>query len=516
MEKSKSYVFDRMLSSVGHECTGEYILPDYNTDIKRVLHVGCRTVPSGGFVNGDSLELCGVIVYDVVYLDAEGEITSLDFCTDYSIKVKCDSDKYIDSHAKIDVSSYNIRLSGPRKISARASLQASVHILEQSICEPTGDVFESFEPQIATETMPVRSAAFSERVEREYAEQICQLDAVIADEVHILRTECVISKCSARIADGSVEHKGEMDVSALIKIDGQVPFLRSISIPISNIIALEGVPADAEVGVDTVVTSMTCNIVPNDDGVSIVASVITDSRAWSFFNTPICLLTDCYLKDRAVENEYVDFSSVEHIDTVPSTEEINAELPITENDIGDIRNFLMMSAVPRVEGTNVSGDSLAIEGQIRFSGIACQVSEDNSPGYSAVKYDVPFSINVNNNLQNLEGCRVECCVNASDVSAVVDDKGVYLKCILSVTSHLSREHRKRILSSSSALDETFDVDDSVVTVYYPKDGDTLFDIARRYHTSVDEIAMANRLDESVFASGNIPLGLHGLRKLIIK
>ena len=513
MEKSKAYLSDRAISSVGYECTGEYVLPDYNTDVKRILHVGCRAVPSGGFINGENLELCGVLAYDVVYLDAEGEITSLDFCTDYDIKLRCDSDKYVDSHSKIDVSSYNIRLSGPRKISARASLQASVHILEQSTCEPTGDVFELHEPEIATESIPVRSAVFSERLEREYAEQLCQLDAVIADEVHVLRADCKAVKCTTRVVEGGFEHKGELNASALIKIDGQIPFQRSVCIPFNEVIPLDGAPVDGECGVDLVVTSVSCNVVPNDDGVSIVASVITDSRAYSFFNQPLVLLTDCYLKDRATENEYADFVCNEHMCTACSEDEISIDLPLSDNEGGDIRNFLMMDAVPRVENAIVGESSVSVEGQIRFSGIACQVSDENSPGYTAAKFDVPFSINVSN---CLDGCRAECYAFASDVSAMLDDKSIYLACTLSTTVLLGREHRKKVVEASTALDETFESSDSVITVYYPKEGDTLFDIAKKYHTSVDEIAMANRLDEAVFSGVRSPSALQGLRKLIIK
>ena len=76
--------------------------------------------------------------------------------------------------------------------------------------------------------------------------------------------------------------------------------------------------------------------------------------------------------------------------------------------------------------------------------------------------------------------------------------------------------RQRCLGLSSVTDDEYSHDDSVVTVYYPDSSESIFSIAKHFHTSVRRIAEDNALSESVFASPHAPLSATGTKKLIIK
>jgi hypothetical protein len=70
------------------------------------------------------------------------------------------------------------------------------------------------------------------------------------------------------------------------------------------------------------------------------------------------------------------------------------------------------------------------------------------------------------------------------------------------------------LASSEFTDEVFEKEENAITVYYPTEDETLFDIAKRFHTSPIEIAADNSLTEEVFAEdGEIK---NRPRKLIIR
>lgn len=518
MKWEREYTCDKTYSAVGAECAGEYVLPDYNTDIKRVLYVGCHAVPSGGFVDGDALELCGTLAYDVVYIDADGEIASLDFCTDYDMKIRCDAERYVDSMARIDLSSYGIRLAGPRKICARASLCAKVHVIEQQEYLPQGDTFESYDPLVKSVGASIRTACFSEHCERELAEQVCRLENVIADEVQVLCCECTEIKSAAAAVDGGVEHSGELKFRVLLSIEGQSPIERSVVIPLEQTIELDGIGEAADVGVDLTVTSRRCNILPTDDGVDIVASVITDSRAYAFFNEDVAFVGDCYLTDRGVENDYDRVEWTEYLGSFSAHEQLSCELPV-DGDMQPVRNYPLMNAVARIDATRVENSVLVVDGQIRFSGIACQVSDENTLIYSAVHYDVPFSKNVNISSQNVcdsDDVSVECTVVVIDPVAQLDEKNIYLDCTLAFDASLSRRCSDTVVACSSVTEQTYAKDESVVTVYYPMSGDTLFDIAKRYHTTVERIAAINHLDAEALSSPDNCIGTAGVHCLVIR
>ena len=112
--------------------------------------------------------------------------------------------------------------------------------------------------------------------------------------------------------------------------------------------------------------------------------------------------------------------------------------------------------------------------------------------------------------------RVNCAVNATDIKINIDESNAHVTADLDLFITVNADRRQRCLGASYLTDEEFSNDGSVITVYYPEAGETLFSIAERFHTSVASIAESNRLSESVFASSSEPIGLHGINKLLIK
>ena len=115
-----------------------------------------------------------------------------------------------------------------------------------------------------------------------------------------------------------------------------------------------------------------------------------------------------------------------------------------------------------------------------------------------------------------DNMRANCAINASEPKIYFDENNLYASADATFFLTLNAERRQRCLGASYLTDEEYNVDDSVVTVCYPEAGESLFSIAKRFHTSVLAIAESNRLSESVFASLGAPLGEHSVKKLIIK
>ena len=108
MQTEREYLRAKEIPSLRCESVGEYSLPDYNGDVKRVLAVKSKVHPSGKFVGEDSVEISGTVAYEVVYLDSENNITHADFTTDYDAAVKINSETYVDSDVTTSVAGCNL------------------------------------------------------------------------------------------------------------------------------------------------------------------------------------------------------------------------------------------------------------------------------------------------------------------------------------------------------------------------------------------------------------------------
>ena len=109
--------------------------------------------------------------------------------------------------------------------------------------------------------------------------------------------------------------------------------------------------------------------------------------------------------------------------------------------------------------------------------------------------------------------RVDHHTSVKDVRMEIDNGRVISRATLLTCVNVSANKRTRCLGASYVTDEEYLRDESVLTVYYPDPGESLFEIAKRYHTSVRTIAESNRLTEAVFSTPSAPLGVS---KLIIK
>ena len=94
----------------------------------------------------------------------------------------------------------------------------------------------------------------------------------------------------------------------------------------------------------------------------------------------------------------------------------------------------------------------------------------------------------------------EPCVSAHAASGTIDTEKVYASCDLTLEIRTAASSSLRVLSTCNArTDLPFAKDGATVTVYYPDRGETLYSIAKRFHTTVASIAEKNSLSEAVMA-----------------
>ena len=516
MQTDKEYLATRELSPLRCESVGEYSLPDYNTDVKKLLLVKTKVFPSGRFVSDDMLEFSGSVGYEAVYLDAENNVTHAEFSTDYEATVRISSESYVDSDIKTAVSSCSVRLVGPRKLSVKCSLDSDVSICERREYAVDGDAFREYVPETLELSANVQSLSFASGEAREMSEEMLSIEGAIADEVEVLLTDLKHTVHSLEMSDNGVGMKGEIQLSVLIRNGDEPPRLVSKRIPFAEEISI----ADQN-SLDALDGRLECSyikssIVPTDDGVCVSASFSITPRIYGRKNCRVELVRDAYLKERGTDNEYTDFGYNEHICSTAEEKTFEVKRPLSELGVEYCGDVIYAEAQARIERCDILDECVKMDGEIRFSGIACRTNEEDVRVCYPFKFALPFVENVNINCQIHSNMRANCAVNVNDIKINMDENNVNIDAELTLFATLTAEKRQRCLGASYLTDEEFLRDDSVVTVYYPEPSESLFGIAKRFHTSVTEIAESNRLSQSTFASLGMPIGGTDIKKLLIK
>ena len=516
IKRETSYTKNLKCQDVYTESSADYILPDYLGDVRKILFTEATLRPSGRFAGGDDVEFSGVVVYSVIYLDSEGELSSAEFTSDYDYSVACNGESYRDSVSETRISGYSVRSMGPRKLSARANLVGSVRVSEVGTLEIAGDVFEGdSSPELNTKLVKIRKGYTSAVCEREYAEQLCQLDGAMADEVRVIYSSAENKLESVEMEDGGARVRGKLKLYAVICRGDEPAYGLEKQLSIDELVPFDEVGENMKLIPEVNISSLRVNVNPNELGCEVVASAIAEICVLAESNEPLELTLDGYLKTCPTENSYEDFHFETFCDLLTSSHPHSAELNKAEGELMCATDLVFVTATPKVERVECTPEGVRVIGEVRYSGIVSENNDDTTT-YSGLKFSSPFDINVKHGCQNSEKTIVSAKVVATNAGANIDENSINLCSTLEVIITLCQEGCERVLVSSSKSEgEAYEKTGGVITVYYPNDGDTLFSVAKRFHTSGLKIARDNDISDQVFARENESGSLRGIKKLLI-
>ncbi len=498
------------------ESTTEYVLPDYLGDVKKVLSVSAAAIPSGRFAADDGMEFSGVVVYDVVYADADGELTKLSTTSDYDFSVPESGGEYADSIATPTVSNAAVRFTGPRKLVARATVSNSVVLTSNEAKLPEGDAFEGeLTPELDERTVSEENVVFTSSAEREYAEEAERIPDISPDGIEIIATSGAVRIYESTAEENGVRVKGELVITSIVKTDEQPPFAIRKSIPFEELITLEGAAPGMQTMSNGYLTSVTSGVSEDADGSLICVNAIAEYSCFAAENKERSVVVGAYLKERDSETRYENV-------TYPSLVcmgncECEFSLSRSREELGceDIREMLSVSCeLSRLE-KSISAHSAALSGEATVYGISCQINEYESPKYLPFKFTAPFSANVNLGCQIPDGAVLDITPVSVTVSEGIEADSVSFTVTLSAAYHAHLPICMRKVAECNAVgDAEYTLSPSTVTVYYPDAEETLFDVAKKFHTSCGKIASDSGLSVEAIAEGGGVL--KGAGRLIIK
>lgn len=500
------------------ESSCEYSLPDYMGDVKKILTTSAVAIPSGKFATDGQVQFSGVVLYDILYSDSDGKMTRLTANSDYDISVGVDSEEYVDSAAEVRVSSLNVRLTGPRKLVAKATLSASISVEGDEDLKCAGDVFTSATaPEVASRNIEVKSLAFASSPEREYAEEVERFNSLTADDIEIIASSGRVRIIEAVTVEGGVSVKGELILTAIIRTEEQPPFAIKKTIPFEQVVTVEGTVPEMQAMADGYLTSVTFGVCDDTDGCTVTVNAIAELTCTVGKNKSVELITDAYLKERDTRASYEDFS-YESLVCMANCEE-SFEVKAARIDIGceKIRDILTISCDVRSCEKKITPTGFEISGEAVLSGIACEVNEENNVSYLPVKFTAPFSVNVNCGCQIPSDSSVCVSLSPIDVDSTLDAQTLCAKCALKIGYTVSSQvSATRLTECNIYGEEEYKSRTSTVTVYYPEEGESLFGVAKKFHTTTAKIASDNNLSEGVLKDGDSPLSKISMKRLIIR
>ena len=492
----------------------DYVLPDYLGDVKRILFTECEARAASHFSSEDREELSGIVVYNVVYLDAENKISSASFTSDYDTEIKTHQPSSVQCVGSPRVNAYNVRLVGPRKFSAKAAVVTSLRVVSEDLIATGGSAYEcDDEPITATRVLKIHSSSASERVEREYAEVLERLEGSIADEVAVVYSSADIVFDGVTAGDGEATVKGNLILSAVIS-DADAPiYIVEKRIPIEERVPFADIDAEMTFIPEGTVVSLTSQVNADDTGAEVVLSAVVEYAVIGEYNEHVSVTADAYLKTRPTENTYSDYHYSELSGSV-SVSEIVASVVTREELLGEgLREIVYARPTVKIESMCAEDGRARIKGEMKLAGVGSISDEQGEISYSAVKYSSPFEVYVKCPCD--ESSSVSCSLYASGASFMIDGDSVRVSANLLGNVSVSKMGCERVLVCCDAAEQEYVQSSGTITVYYPDSDETLFSVAKKFHTTPEKIAKDNSLTETVGVVSGMEQTLGSGKRILI-
>lgn len=492
------------ITGICTECQTDYILPDYMGDVKRLLKYSATVVPCNKFISGGEASALEAVSFSLTYLDAEDVLTEATFSADVEHNERVPEGTR-DVCFNTRVNTVTVRLGGPRKISARASLITDISFAEEKEIPFVRLGAGAHDVRVP---MNIHTAEYLKCDEREYAEQIERFEDLTADEADVIKYDARAFIDSVHKTDGGVNLSGAIVAWCVLRVGDDVMRAEK-TIPIEENLEIEGACESSVYVPHVYVTdkNLNMNVTPEDkDGqsfLSVVMNMTLECEVEHHKNLEYSSVTDAFYENAESVAEYADFSYNELLGATRERRKTSLTADRGEENLHDVVERDATLKNVKYEAEN---------GEVKLCADMCVTLVcRGADGGDFFPLKLERSIEERIKLHGAgEGSRIRVSMDACEVSPSFDSDKIYVDVTLSLSALCEMPKKVKLLASLEKCGE-LDTSGKKIIVYYPDAGDTLWSVAKKYAISPERIASRNMLA----LKDGADFGISELKRIII-
>ncbi|MBR1592991.1 MAG: DUF3794 domain-containing protein [Ruminococcus sp.] len=473
----------------------DYILPDYYPDIFRLVRCEVSPVITG----------CSVSSYKLSY-ELRCDIKIL-YCTDGDSIIRCISQKQSFSRSaelgkacsdpivKISAKTdhINYRAVNKRRLDMRAAVSVRIDVSGVKNQEVISDVSGM---NVQLRKIPVNFA--SAKINAEKIVRISEETEISAAQpaiISVITSRCIPDNPDTKIISGKLLAKGEVNIRLLYSCEkdgkGTVEPM-SFSVPYSQITDMEGLDdsfsciANAEI--------ISCELTPagdkNNDNRILKYEIEIKLSCDAVKTSSLMIAADAYSTVYPCDVSFSDISARQL--PIIYRENFRHTAKLSEGENTPV-NIFAMWVTPKNINTRLSedGTTVTVTGMLTYS----MAAEDNSGMIVMPDRDEAFEQNISID-NDISGSSLSALINVTDVSYNISSEGV-LTAKADISAEISASGSSSVRAVSDILiDEKTKKQrdgDYAIKLYFGVKGENVWDIAKRYSTSVDSVIEENEL-----------------------
>ena len=442
----------------------------FGQEVETVLTVSCCAVLTGADVGNGEVRYYGKAHFSIVYEDAEKRVCRAEKGVEFSATYK-DEFCYPALTARAVVSCENIavRREGA-SVYATALLGCDISLYGEQSFEylSGGDLIVRREPvKVLTAHLVSGSSEADDEFETEYITDILQH----AETVNISALIC---------ETGMLKVEGEVNLSVLSLKGGTLASFERL-VPFNLEIPCDAASygASAEARVSVVNATLKADADEEKGRCSIVAELTLHAEGCVYEEVEVDAVTDAFSSTNQSTLVFATAESAGVGDIVRITERISGRCALSAPI--DFSDTLQAVTLQRAEANLTSGEAGKTVDGVAMSALLVQGADGSHRG---IELSLPFSVPVEAGDANIS-------VLVCGMSARQKQEGeIEAEATLKITLQEKRKISARLVERCEE-GEPLPVSDSAVSVYIPREGDGLWELAKSLKKSPEEVSASN-------------------------
>ena len=472
---------------------GEIRLPQNKPGINKILTIDGDVEVNEIKVVKDKILVDGLVKFKVLYngSDEKQPIHSLEASTDFKEEIMIEgiteemTGEVISSIEHID---YN--LINDSSISVKTVLEIEGKVQSNNSIDIVKEVTGTEGLQVLKEKI-IYNDIIGTNKSSTIIKEAFELDEDMPDILDILRVDTKAYERETKVVDDKVIVSGIVEASIMYfgdDEDDQIKYL-SYEIPFTHFVEVSGAVKD-----------MKCNIKINSNDVyydtkedingdiriiDIESMIKINAKVYEQLESEVTV--DTYSTNKKFDVKKQDVDITENIDSKEIKESVNHTIELGQQE--SIKNIFNLNAKPIVTDYRTVEGKIIIEGLLNVDVL---YQSDNAKEILNANQQIPFNSyvdidEINENIV-LEISNVLESINYKKISSNKIEINSVVKSLVSV----NRIKKFSLVTEAEELDEILDQKSKPsITVYVVQKGDTLWKIAKRYNSTVEEIIEAN-------------------------
>lgn len=467
---------------------GDMIVPDVKPDVLNTINVTGNICTYKKELLENKVKIEGSANVYIMYLaDSENDFTrGINTSIDFSKIINVDNvENNMMMELNINIISAESRVLNGRKINIKLTVEADISIYSNENIEILKSVeniqdLQKLEKHININTLVGTGSARTYAKDTLNIENINNLSEILSAKINIINKE-------EKVSYNKVLLKADANIRILYLTDEGTIKSMSSNIPIMGFIDVNDVAENNIINTNYQIKNILMK--PNSiEEHSIYVEIELETNCMVYDTKQIELIQDIYSP-----GEEIDYN-MKSIEAMTGKQNRNCNCDIEEKiSIPEIENNQIYSVEvnPIIKTERIVNGRIMYEGEIEMNFI---FSSNNTSGINMKKHTIPFNFE-----QEIEGLTSDKTVNSnvnciSDEFNVISDRMIECRMRLQFSMDISTSSVLNIIDDIKVLEDR-EINNSSLIIYIVKQGDSLWNLAKKYRTTMKEIATLNDIED---------------------